>query len=224
MKKSLLLLIPLILGLGACTNPKKPDTPDTPDTPDWGETATYTVTFKGDKNRSGLGTGSQLGTNAFDTALKALVNEQTNNSLVSIGGQKCGTQLVGGDSGTDTSLTIGTGSYDGLIYFTFNVDIVKIDVTVQNYYKPHHDYQANKDVTGVDTAAEVTICSYSSSGNGSVLESKNINLATEDEVNAPAEKQDSLEFKEKSNTIAFFNSAEKHRTYIHSLTITYIVE
>ena len=224
MKKSLLLLIPLILGLGACTNPKTPDTPDTPDIPDWGETASKTIVFKGDKSRTGLGSGSQLGTNAFDSNLTSLINEQTNNSLVSIGGQKCATQLVGGDSGTDTSLTIGTGSYDGLIYFTFNLDIVKIDVTVQNYYKPHHDYETNQDVTGVDKEAEVTICSYSSSGSGSVLESKNIDLATEDEVNAPVEKQDSLEFKEKSNTIAFFNSAEKHRTYIHSLTITYIIE
>ena len=47
MKKSLLLLIPLILGLGACTNPK---TPGTPDIPDWGETATKTIVFKGDKS------------------------------------------------------------------------------------------------------------------------------------------------------------------------------
>ena len=217
MKKSLLLLIPLILGLGACTDPK---TPDTPDIPDWGDTASKTIVFKGDKNRSGLGSGSQLGTSAFDTALRNLANEQSGNKLVNIGGQKCGTQLVGGDSGTDTSLTI--GSYDGLIYFTFNLDIVKIDVTVQNYYKPHHDYEHNVDVSGLDTEAEVTICSFGTSNE--ICESKKVDLSTEDAVNIPSERQETLELTEKTNTVGFFNEAAKHRTYIHSLTITYVVE
>ena len=219
MKKSLLLLIPLILGLGACTNPK---TPDIPDIPDWGETASKTIVFKGDKSRSGLGSGSQLGTSAFDTALRNLVNEQSGNKLVNIGGQKCGTQLVGGDAGTDTSLTIGTGSYDGLIYFTFNLDIVKIDVTLQNYYKPHHDYEHNVDVSGLDTEAEVTICSFGVSNE--ICESKKVDLSTEDAVNIPSERQETLELTEKTNTVGFFNEAAKHRTYIHSLTITYVVE
>ena len=219
MKKSLLLLIPLFLGLGACTNPK---TPDTPDIPDWGETATKTIVFKGDKSRTGLGSGSQLGTSAFDSNLTSLINEQTDNALVSLGGQKCGTQLVGGDSGTDTSLTIGTGSYDGLIYFTFNLDIVKIDVTVQNYYKPHHDYEHNVDVSGLDTEAEVTICSFGTSNE--ICESKKVDLSTEDAVNIPSERQEILELTEKTNTVGFFNEAAKHRTYSHSLTITYVVE
>ena len=222
MKKSLLLLLPLILTLGACTNPKTPDTPEIPEIPDWGETATKTIVFKGDKSRSGLGSGSQLGTNAFDTALRSLVNEQSGNKLVNFGGQKCGTQLVGGDAGTDTSLTIGTGSYDGLIYFTFNLDIVKIDVTIQNYYKPHHDYQTNQDVSGLDTEAEVTICSYAESN--IISESKKVDLSTEDAVNIPSERQETLELTEKTNTIGFYNEAAKHRTYIHSLTITYVVE
>ena len=222
MKKSLLLLIPLIVALGACTNPKTPDTPDTPDIPDWGETASKTIVFKGDKNRSGLGSGSQLGTSAFDTALKALVNEQTNNSLVSIGGQKCATQLVGGDAGTDTSLTIGTSSYDGLIYFTFNLDIVKIDVTLQNYYKPHHDYQNDQDVLGIDLNSEVTICSFDTSN--IISESKKVDLSTKDSANIPGEREETLELHEKTNTIGFYNEAAEHRTYIHSLTITYVVE
>ena len=219
MKKSLLLLIPLILGLGACTNPK---TPDIPDIPDWGETASKTIVFKGDKSRSGLGSGSQLVTSAFDTALRNLVNEQSGNKLVNIGGQKCGTQLVGGDAGTDTSLTIGTGSYAGLIYFRFNLEIVKLDFTIQNYYKPHHDYQTDQDVTGVDTEAEVTICSFDASNE--ISESKKVDLSTEDVLNIPSERQETLELTEKTNTIGFFNEAAKHRTYIHSLTITYVVE
>lgn len=217
MKKFLLLLLPLILGLSACSSQKK-------DKPDWGEVATKTIVFKGEKNRSGLTSGSQLGTAAFNSALTNLVNEQTDTSLVSLGGDKCGTQLVGGESGTDTSLTIGTGGYLGLIYFTFNFDIVKLDVTVQNYYKPHHDYQTNKDVSGLDTEAEVTICSYSPIGEEKVKEHKDIDLSTEDEVNVPSERQETLELTESTNTIAFYNSASKHRTYIHSLTITYIVK
>ena len=219
MKKSLLVLLPLILVLGACTNqPKTPDVPDTPDTPDWGETATKTIVFKGDKTRAGLGSGSQLGTSAFDNALTSLINEQSDNALTALGGNKCAMQLVGGDSAADTSLTIGTGSYDGLIYFTFSLDIVKIDVTIQNYYKAY---------TGgfsIDNAAELTICSYSPNGDGTVIESKEVSLATEDVTNVPEEKQESLELNEKTNTIAFFNNAEKHRTYIHSLTITYLVD
>lgn len=66
-----------MLSLGACNTRKEsdiPDNPDTPDTPDWGETATKEIVFKGDKSRSGLGSGSQLGTNAFDTALTNLIN------------------------------------------------------------------------------------------------------------------------------------------------------
>ncbi len=226
MKKSLLiLLIPLMLSLGACNTRKEsdvPDTPDTPDTPDWGETATKEIVFKGDKSRSGLGSGSQLGTNAFDTALTNLINSQADNTLPTLGGQKCATQLVGGDAGSDTSLTIGTGSYDGLIYFTFDLEIVKIEATVQNYYKPHHDYELNVDVSGVDVNAEVVMCSYSPVDG--VNESKEVNLATEDAVSIPAESSHSVEFKESTNTIAFYNNAEKHRTYIHSLIITYLVE
>ncbi len=91
MKKSLLLLIPLMLALGACNTRKEsdiPDTPDTPDTPSWGETSTKEIVFKGDKARSGLGSGSQLGTNAFDTALTSLINSQTDNALTALGGQK----------------------------------------------------------------------------------------------------------------------------------------
>ncbi|MBO4856824.1 MAG: hypothetical protein J5511_05605 [Bacilli bacterium] len=216
MKKPILLLLPLILALGACNNKNNK--------PSWGETSTKTIVFKGDKNRSGLGSGSQLGTEAFDNALTSLINEQADNSLTKLGGKKCGTQLVGGDSGTDTSLTIGTGSYDGLIYLTFNLDIVKIDVTLQNYYKPHHDYQTNQDVSGIDANAEATICSYDPSGDGTVIEQKEIDLSTEDVVNVPAEREETLELKEKTNTIAFYNSAEKHRTYIHSLTVTYLVK
>ena len=220
MKKSLLLLLPLVLTLGACSNPK---TPDTSEKPSWGETSTKTIVFKGDKTRSGLGSGSQLGTTAFNNALTSLVNEQADNSLTALGGDKCGTQLVGGDAGTDTSLTIGTGSYDGKIYFAFNLDIVQIDVTLQNYYKPHHDYQTGQDVSGIDTEAEVTICSYSLS-NESAIESKEVNLATTDGVSVPSEKQESLILTESTKTIAFFNKAAKHRTYIHSLTITYLAQ
>ena len=225
MKKSLLLLIPLILTLGACNTRKEsdiPDTPDTPDTPDWGETSTKEIVFKGDKARSGLGSGSQLGTNAFDTALTSLINSQADNTLTALGGQKCGTQLVGGDAGSDTSLTIGTGSYDGLIYFTFDLDIIKIEATLQNYYKPHHDYEHNVDVSGVDVDAEVVMCSYSPTDG--VKESKEVNLATEDAVSIPVERNETLEFKESTNTVAFYNTAAKHRTYIHSLTITYLVK
>ena len=219
MKKSVLLLLPLMLTLGACkTTPKTPDIPDTPDTPDWGETATYTVTFRGSKDRSGLGSGSQLGTNAFDSSLSALIEEQTDGALVSFGGQKCGTQLVGGDSATDTSLTIGTGSYAGKFYLKFSVDIVKIEVTVQNYYK------AYTNGFSLDANAEVTMCSYDRTGDGTVLESKNVDLTTTETNTAPSERQESLEFENKTREIAFFNSADKHRTYIHSLTITYIVK
>ena len=226
MKKSLLLLlIPLIVTFGACNTRKEsdiPDKPDTPDTPDWGETATKEIVFKGDKTRSGLTSGSKLGDPSFDTALTNLINTQTENSLTALGGQKCGTQLVGGDSGTDTSLTIGTGSSEGLIYFTFDLEIVKIEATVQNYYKPHHDYELNVDVSGVDVDAEVVMCSYSPTDG--VKESKEVNLATEDAVSIPVERNETLELKESTNTIAFYNNASKHRTYIHSLTITYLVE
>ena len=95
---------------------------------------------------------------------------------------------------------------------------------MQNYYKPHHDYQTNKDVSGLDTEAEVTICSYSPLGEEKVKEHKDIDLSTKDEVNIPSERQETLELTESTNTIAFYNSAEKHRTYIHSLIITYIVK
>ena len=137
-------------------------------------------------------------------------------------------QLVGGNDATDTSLTIGSGSYDGLIYFTFDYQIVKIDVTVQNYYKPHYDYETQTNVSGVDTEAEVTICSYvapaTEDGTGTIKESKNVDLTESDSVAIPNQKEASLELKEATNTIAFKNSAEKHRTYIHSLTVTYLVE
>ena len=215
MKKSLLLLLPLILGLGACTNPK---TPDTPDIPDWGETASKTIVFKGDKNRTGFTGGSQLGDDKFDTALRNMVNEQSGNKLVNIGGQKCTAQFVGGDNNTatETSLSIGTGSSDGLIYFTFNLDIVKIEATLQNYYKPYNGGMS------LDTEAEVTICSFGTSNE--ICESKKVDLSTEDAVNIPGERQETLELTEKTNTVGFFNEAAKHRTYIHSLTITYVVE
>ena len=219
MKKSLLLLIPLILTLGACNTRKESDIPDTPS---WGETATKQIVFKGDKARSGLGSGSQLGTNAFDTALTSLINSQADNTLTALGGHKRGTQLVGGDAGSDSSLTIGTGSSDGLIYFTFDLDIIKIEATLQNYYKPHHDYEHDVDVSGVDVDAEVVMCSYSPTDGAK--ESKEVNLATEDAVSIPTERNETLELKESTNTIAFYNNASKHRTYIHSLTITYLVE
>ncbi len=222
MKKSLLLLIPLILTLGACNTRKESDIPDTPDTPSWGETSTKEIVFKGDKNRTGLTGGSQLGDSKFDTALTNLINNQADNTLTALGGQKCGTQLVGGDAGSDTSLTIGTGEYDGLIYFTFSLDIVQIDVVLQNYYKPHHDFETDKDVTGIDVNAEMVMCSYSSVDG--VKESKEVNLATEDAVSIPTERNETLKFKESTNTIAFYNNAAEHRTYIHSLTITYLVE
>ncbi len=214
-----------MLSLSACNTRKEsdiPDTPDTPDTPSWGETATKEIVFKGDKTRSGLASGSQLGTDAFDTALTNLINSQADNTLTSLGGKKCATQLVGGDAGSYTSLTIGTGSYDGLIYFTFDLEIIKIEATVQNYYKPHHDYELNVDVSGLDVNAEVVMCSYSPTDG--VKESKEVNLATEDAVSIPLERNETLEFKESTNTIAFYNSAEKHRTYIHSLIITYLVK
>ena len=223
MKKSLLLLLPLILALGACNAKKEEPKPDVDPVPDWGEVATKTIVFKGDKSRSGLGSGSQLGTSAFDTALTNLINSQTDNSLTGLGGEKCGTQLVGGDSGTDSSLTIGTGSYDGLIYLTFNLDIVKLDFTIQNYYKPHHDYQQNVDVSGVDVNAEVSVCSYTPASNAK-NEVTNFDLSVTDEVSIPNEKQESVSFKKSTNTIAFFNSESKHRTYVHSLTITYLVK
>ncbi len=231
MKKALLLLLPLILGLGACSNkkesnnpetPETPEVPDTPVTPDWGETATTTIVFKGDKTRSGLGKGSQLGTSAFDTALTNLINEQSDNSLDALGGDKCSTQLVGGDSSSYTSLTIGTGKYNGLIYFKFDLDIVKIDANIQGYYNPHHDYEQDKDVLGIDLNAELTICSYDISEG--VKESKEINLATTDDTTIPSERNESLELKESTDTIAFYNNAAAHRTFIHSLTITYLAE
>ena len=205
-----------MLSLGACNTRKESDIPDTPDTPSWGETSTKEIVFKGDKTRSGLTGGSQLGDPSFDTALTNLINTQTENSLTALGGQKCGTQLVGGDSGTDTSLTIGTGSSEGLIYFTFDLEIVKIEATVQNYYKPYPGGMS------LDTEAEVVMCSYSPVDG--VKESKEVNLATEDAVSIPTERNETLAFKESTNTIAFKNNAVKHRTYIHSLTITYLVE
>lgn len=227
MKKSLLILIPLMLSLGACNTRKEsdiPDNPDTPDTPNWGETATKEIVFKGDKTTSSLVQGSKLGDSTFENSVTNFVNAQTNNSLVALGGNDCTIQYVGGDNNTatDISLSIGTGSLKGLIYFTFDLEIVKIEATVQNYYKPHHDYELNVDVTGIDVDAEVVMCSYSPVDG--VRESKEVNLATEDAVSIPAESSHSVEFKESTNTIAFYNNAEKHRTYIHSLTITYLVK
>ncbi len=207
-----------MLSLGACNTRKESDIPDTPDTPTWGETSTKEIVFKGDKVRSGLGSGSQLGTNAFDTALTSLINSQADNTLTALGGQKCGTQFVGGDdkTATETSLTVGTSSYDGLIYFTFDLEIVQIDAVLQNYYKPYSGGMS------LDVDAEVVMCSYNPTDG--VKESKEVNLATEDKVSIPAERNETLEFKESTNTIAFYNNASKHRTYIHSLTITYLVE
>ncbi len=225
MKKALLLLVPLMLSLGACNTrhkPEVPDTPDTPDTPNWGETANTSIVFKGDKTRSGLTRGSQLGDAAFNSAITNLIEAQTDGALTTFGGEKCGAQLVGGDVGSDTSLTIGTSKYNGLIYFTFKFQIVSIDVIVQNYYNPHHDYELDKDVTGIDTAAEVVMCSYSVADG--VKESKEVNLATDDAVSIPSERNESMEFQAPTNTIAFYNNAALHRTYIHSITITYLVE
>lgn len=227
MKKPLLLLIPLILTLDACNTRKEsdiPDNPDTPDTPSWGETATKEIVFKGDKTTSSLVQGSEIGETSFNNSVTNFINAQTNNSLVELGGNKCTVQFVGGDdkTATDVSLCVGTGSLKGLIYFTFNLDIVQIDVTLQNYYKPHHDYELNVDVSGVDVDAEVVMCSYSPTDG--VKESKEVNLATEDAVSIPVERNETLELKESTNTIAFYNNASKHRTYIHSLTITYLVK
>ena len=220
MKKYLLLLLPLILSLSACNINEKEQKDEIPD---WGETATKTIVFKGDKSRSGLTSGSQLGTSAFDAALASLINSQSDNSLEALGGDKCASQLVGGESASDTSLTIGTGSYAGLIYFTFNLDIVKLDFTVQNYYKPHHDYEHNVDVSGLDTSAELSVCSYAPAGE-TKSEVTNFDLSSTDEVSVPEEKEESVSFKESTKTIGFFNSGAKHRTYIHSLTVTYIVK
>lgn len=218
MKKCVLLFLPLILALEACSiNKKKQD-----EIPDWGETASKTIVFKGDKNRNGLKSGSQLGTTAFDNALKDLINTQTDNALTTFGGDKCAAQLVGGDAAEDTSLTIGTGSYAGLIYFRFNLEIVKLDFTIQNYYKPHHDYEQNVDVSGVDTSAELSVCSYAI-GSETKSEVANFDLSTDDDVSIPSEREESVSFKESTKTIAFFNNAASHRTYIHSLTITYLV-
>ena len=221
MKKLLLLLIPLILTLGACNTRKESDIPDNhdiPDTPDWGETATKEIVFKGDKTTSSLIQGSKLGETSFDNSVSNLINSQTNNSLVGLGGNSCTIQYVGGDKETakDVSLSIGTGSSEGLIYFTFNLDIVQIDVILQNYYKPYPGGMS------LDNEAEVVMCSYSPTDG--VKESKEVNLATEDAVSIPAERNETLELKESTNTIAFYNNASKHRTYIHSLTITYLVK
>ena len=218
MKKSLLLLIPLILSLGACTNPKTPDTPDipdTPDTPDWGETATYTISFRGDKSRTGWSGGSQISNPTFKNALEELVNNQTNNSLIALDGDKCAAQPVGEN---DTTLTIGSGSSEGYVYFTFSLDIVEIDATIQNYHKVYNGGFS------LDSEAEVTMCSYSPAGSGTVIEGKEVNLLVTDTTAIPDERQESLELKEKANTIAFFNNDAQHRTFIHSLTITYVVE
>ena len=215
MKKCLLLLIPLILTLGACNTRKESDIPDTPD---WGETATKEIVFKSDKNTSSLVQGSKLGDSTFENSVTNFVNAQTNNSLVGLGGNNCTVQFVGGDNetATDVSLCVGTGSSKGLIYFTFDLKIVQIDVLLQNYYKPYPGGMS------FDTDAEVVMCSYSLTDG--VKESKEVNLAIKDATNIPIERNETLEFKESTNTIAFYNNASKHRTYIHSLTITYLVE
>ena len=236
MKKSLFLLIPLIITLGACTsrrntssNSTEPSSTEPSSTtsstgPEELNTETQKFVFKGDKSRSGLTPGSQLGTTQFDNALASLMNEGSDGPLQSFDGESCAMQLVGGDSSSDTSLTIGTSKYSGLIYFTFNYLITQIEVEVQGYYNPHHDYQQNKDVTGVDLDAEVTICSYDTSGEQHPIETKNIDLSTEDDVSVPQVKEESLEFNEPANTIAFYNNGKQHRTWIHSLTVTYIME
>ena len=74
----------------------------------------------------------------------------------------------------------------------------------------------------MDVDAEVVMCSYSPVDG--VKESKEVNLATEDAVSIPVERNETLELKESTNTIAFYNNASKHRAYIHSLTITYLVK
>ena len=215
MKKSLLLLIPLILGLGACTNQKTPDIPDIPDTPNSGETASYTITFRGDENRTGWSGGSQISNSTFKTALEELVNSQTNNSLTAIDGEKCAAQPVGE---SDTTLTIGSSSSKGYVYFTFSLDIVRIDVTIQNYHKVYNGGFS------LDSEAELTMCSYSPVGNGTVIEGKEVDLKVKDTKTIPEERQESLELKEKTTTIAFLNKQSQHRTFIHSLTITYVVK
>ena len=50
---------------------------------------------------------------------------------------------------------------------------------------------------------------------------KKLIIKTYEEVSKDIE---TLEFKEPTNTIAFYNNAASHRTYIHSISITYLVK
>lgn len=215
MNKRFLFLLPLIY-LVACTpikqkesdslNPSSDDTnPSSEESFDPELYDTKTVVFKGDSKRTGMTKGSQIGTEAFTTAVTALFNDGGEGFLTSIEGASCAFQNVDVANGPVTSLTIGTGKYAGNIIFNFSKEIVKLDFTIQAYHS-YNDYQ-NKYT--IDTAAEITV------------EGTKYDLSTTDTDNPPEPKEEHITLPQGKNSIEFSNSDGAHRTYVHSVTFTY---
>lgn len=213
MNKRILFLLPLI-ALIACSPSKNGDSLKPPysdsDTSfeeplDPELYGTKTVVFKGASNRTGMTQGSQIGTEAFTTAVTALFNSDSEGFLTSIEGASCAFQNVDVSNGPITSLTVGTGKYAGNIKFNFSKQIVKLDFTIQAYHS-FNDYQHQYNM---DTDAEVTV------------EGTKYDLSLTSTDNPPEEKVEHLTLTTPKNNIQFSNEAGGHRVYIHSVTFYY---
>ena len=217
MNKKLLFLLPLIC-LIACTSkgqehshnsePLNPSSDSTPSSSDSSEQETYetkTVVFKGASDRTGMTKGSQMGTEAFTTAVTALFNSDSEGFLTSIEGASCAFQNVDVSNGPITSLTVGTGKYAGNIKFNFSKQIVKLDFTIQAYHS-FNDYQNQYNM---DTDAEVSV------------EGTKYDLSLTSTDDPPEEKVEHLTLTTPKNNIQFSNEAGGHRVYIHSVTLYY---
>ena len=222
MNKKLLFLLPLMClvacssrGTSSSANSDDTSSPSSNDTSassdsssdDFDDETKYgrkTITFKGDASREGMNSGSQIGTEKFTTAVTSLFNKDDGDFLTSIGGAHCSFQIV--NTTAMTSLTVGTGSYAGNIIFNFSKNIVKLDFTIQTYHK----YDSYHENYSIDTSAEITV------------EGVQYDMSVSGNTTIPQEQNKSQKLATPKKSVEFSNSEEKHRVYIHELTLTYL--
>lgn len=172
-----------------------------------------TFVFKGSSSRQSLNAGANLEDTNPKNAFTALFNSEE--EFLHDFTSSCVTfQLVGHQNDGITSLCIGTQKYDGEIALNFNVPIYKISFELENYYKKYNS--GGSEQINYDSDSEVTV----TLGNGLATENYDLGAETYEQVLVNGE----LTTSGTTNKVTFSNSAAQHRVYVHSLTITYVVE
>ena len=213
MKKPLFVLIPLLLLLTACgTNKNSANTGGNTPEGEQEEEITgnkVTFTFLGASDREGWSSGSGVFDSGDSPAKNALINlfgeymDPEDPSCIT--GNSCTMLYVGKNEADYTSLTVGTASSAGNIEFKFKYDILKVDFSLQTYYKEYPG--------GVSVDTNAMLC----------IEDQTVNMSMSEPA-VPGIIVGSYKYDNKKKTLKFYNEEDHQRVYIHELTITFAEE